>query len=441
MLTLSCALSSITAQTTATLLQETPEALTTVTLGLPAYTATTFPYTSAAGARYTVQISDPILIAEATKPQKWGYFQFPTIGQNTSGTIWAQWNLAPDSIKSYGKAQHGQAISQDGGHTWTTSADSISTQGGVLLPNGDRLNIRTPAPIKLADLTLPPPVGKSQDNYAHKPMDLYRLSDLPSPLNGVPLERLTSGALHWLPETAELDDPQVLRYSFLDLFPVVWWGDMHLLVDGSLMAAVYPGYHQQADGTVTQQYGVFFYRSTDEGKSWQIQGRIPYAGSSAADPKAAQRMGFSEPGFAVLVDGTFFCVMRTTDGSGPGPMYASSSADHGKTWSTPAPITGYGVLPRLLQLDSGITVLASGRPGVQLRFTTSPRTNRYTQALQLLPFDLANLKDEVSCGYTNLLQTGPETFLIIYSDFKHHNKAGEIRKAIKVREVTIQPAS
>ena len=50
-------------------------------------------------------------------------------------------------------------------------------------------------------------------------------------------------------------------------------------------------------------------------------------------------------------------------------------------------------------------------------------------------------KRSVSCGYTSLLATGPDRFLIIYSDFKYKNAAGEIRKAIKVREVIVRPDS
>jgi hypothetical protein len=50
-------------------------------------------------------------------------------------------------------------------------------------------------------------------------------------------------------------------------------------------------------------------------------------------------------------------------------------------------------------------------------------------------------KEQVSCGYTSLLATGPDRFLIIYSDFKYAAPAGETRKAIKVREVLVTPDS
>jgi hypothetical protein len=45
--------------------------------------------------------------------------------------------------------------------------------------------------------------------------------------------------------------------------------------------------------------------------------------------------------------------------------------------------------------------------------------------------------DQISCGYTSLLATGADTFLVIYSDFNYRTPAGQIRKAIKTREVRV----
>jgi hypothetical protein len=53
----------------------------------------------------------------------------------------------------------------------------------------------------------------------------------------------------------------------------------------------------------------------------------------------------------------------------------------------------------------------------------------------MLPYE--NDKEPVTCGYTELLVTGKDRFLVIYSDFKYQNQAGETRKAIKVREVKV----
>ena len=70
---------------------------------------------------------------------------------------------------------------------------------------------------------------------------------------------------------------------------------------------------------------------------------------------------------------------------------------------------------------------------------------RWSKSLELLPYEIGGNDtteqmwrgEVVSCGYTGLLATGPDSFLVIYSDFQHRNEAGEIRKSIKVREVTV----
>jgi len=74
---------------------------------------------------------------------------------------------------------------------------------------------------------------------------------------------------------------------------------------------------------------------------------------------------------------------------------------------------------------------------VQLRFSTDGKGEKWTDPFEMLPYDVENKRDAVSCGYTDLVATGPNSFLIIYSDFKFINDKGEIRKAIKVREVIV----
>ena len=275
------------------------------------------------------------------------------------------------------------------------------------------------------------------DTDANLPYYLYRLDQLPEKCQGVFINRLKKGEIEWKVERATINDPQAVRGHFKGLFPIGWWGNMHVLPDGSMIAGVYPGFFVPDDNVVDTRSGVFFYRSTDNGYSWNIQGRIGYIPDLVADPKGNQRMGFSEPAFEILSDGTFLCIMRTADGLGIGPMYASRSTDQGRTWTKPEAFTPFGVFPRMLKLENGVIVLASGRPGVQVRFSTDGRD--WSTALEMLPYK--NEDDLVSCGYTGLLSTGKNRFLIIYSDFRYLNKEKEIRKAIKVREITVAKKS
>jgi hypothetical protein len=383
-----------------------------------------------------VRTTEPVVVAVASRPEKWGFFQFPSLARWEDGTLAAGWSMAADSIVSYGAGQSDRAISKDGGKTWT---DPNGQKGvtGLLLPNGDRIEVLTPKAIKTSELRLAKPTGETGDTYAKAKQTLYRLSELPPEVQGVCLSRLAKGQTQAVSERAVLDDPQALRYSLHELFPIVWWGDLHVARDGSIVAGIYPGYRLRDDGSVDPKGGVFFYRSTDAGRSWKIQGRIPYQPDLAADPRGGERMGFTEPAFEILADGSFLCVARTTDGIGNGPMYASRSRDQGRTWSRPKVIARSGVLPRLLRLANGVIVLSSGRPGVQLRFCADGGGRTWSGPFELLPY--AHEQEQVSCGYTCLLVTGPNRFLMIYSDFKFPTPSGEMRKAIKVCEVTVTP--
>uniref|UniRef100_UPI003B3B6F12 hypothetical protein n=1 Tax=Spirosoma sp. TaxID=1899569 RepID=UPI003B3B6F12 len=117
------------------------------------------------------------------------------------------------------------------------------------------------------------------------------------------------------------------------------------------------------------------------------------------------------------------------------------SYDQGRSWTKPLAIAPAGALPRLLRLANGVTVLASGRPGVQLRFTKTGGSQDWTDGFEMLPYESTRMELQylVSCGYTGILATGPDRFLVIYSDFRYKNEPDQERKAIKIREVTVTP--
>ena len=383
---------------------------------------------------------EPVTVAMAPKPVGWGEYQFPSIECWDDGALHVTFSISADSIKSYGNAP-GSMVSRDDGRTWSPPNGEAGISG-LLLPNGDRIVITTPKALPIAELKLPPSIGTVGDTYSKTAPIVYRLTELPAELQTVRLNRMTKGSSTWTPEQAKLIDPQALRYSLAGLFPILFWGDVRVAPDGSVIAGIYPGYRVLDDGTVDPKDGTFFYRSTDGGHTWTIQGRIPYQPDLKADPKGADRMGFTEPAFEILGDGSLLCVMRTSDGLGIGPMYSSRSTDLGKTWSKPAAMTPNGVLPKLLRLGNGVLVMSSGRPGVQVRFATDGKGESWTDAFEMVRRDGNNANFGAdTCGYTSLLATGPDSFIIAYSDFKHRIQTGETRKAILIREVKVGPAA
>ena len=404
--------------------------------GIPCYRAQSVDYRHPGKPAVKVRFAEPVVVAVAPEPVGWGFHQFPNISRWDDGTLFVSYHKAADSIKSYGVGDSGSMISRDGGKTWSAPTGNHGA-AGLLIPNGDRIVITTPKAVPVSELKLPEQVGDSTDTYSRKARVLYRLHDLPKDLQTVRLNRMVKGSTDWKPEQAKLIDPLALRYSLHDLFPIVWWGDVRVAPDGSLLAGIYPGFMVREDGTADHMDHTFFYRSTDNGHTWTIQGRILYEADMQADPMGDKRGGFTEPAYEILSDGSLICVMRTTDGVGIGPMYYSRSTDLGKTWTKPKAFTQNGVLPRLLRLENGVLVLSSGRPGVQVRFATDGKGESWTD-----PFEMVRVGNTGAnfgadtCGYTSLLATGPDSFIIAYSHFKHKTENGP-RKAILIREVKV----
>lgn len=379
-------------------------------------------------------VSEPVLVAEGpVGERRWGRYQFPSLDRLLDGRIALSFHVNEDSARAYGRrpSEPDRGISADDGRSWTLE-QAAERPAGLLLPDGDRIIAGrpdvTPPAVPVQELRLPEPVGTIIGTYGRLPYTFYRHEDLPEALRGVPVARRPAGGTAWKIERAELIDPGFQRYTIQEVFPVVWWGDLNLATDGSILAVVYP---RSLEGDVA------CHRSTDSGRSWRFQGRIAYQPDPQADAQArARTQGFTEPGSVLLADGSLLVMLRTTDGLGVGPLYSSRSADLGKTWSTPVVVNASGVMPRLLRLGNGVLVLSYGRPGAEVRFSFDGRGETWTDPVRLVPLSSADVQAD-SCGYTSLLPISADSFLIAYSWFKRPGGDGVPRKALLVRRVTV----
>lgn len=392
-----------------------------------------------------VELGKPSLVVVAEDEIGWGFYQFPSIRRSLSGQLAIGWAMNHDDAASYGKPALGinSAVSNDGGETWVTVSRG-PTSGGTLLSNGDRINISTPAAVPLAELELPNSIVTLQDQSTYgRLFTIYEYDKLPLQLQGAYQSRMRQGQTSWVAERGTIVSPNLARYADGNLFPVVWWGDIQEISDG-VYTCRYPGFEINQSGGVDPA-GVICYKSTDFGKTWVKQGSILYQPDLSLDPNGSKRktLGWTEPAFAALQNGTFLSILRTADGFGKSPMYWSTSVDKGVNWSTPKVFTGAGVKPMLLELDNGIVALAAGRPGVQLRFMLNDNANDWTEPFEMLPWvdNEATLTNDglgSSCGYAQVLKMDENSFLMVYSDFKHTTPEGLIRKAIKVRKITVK---
>lgn len=387
-----------------------------------------------------VHLGAPVMVAQAEQEEKWGYYQFPYIGRSDDGTLVASWTMKEDSHRSYGKKSDRGGnirVSKNKGLSWTKpdKGDFVpNLRYGVVLDNGNYLGIRTPVSKDINNYERFPKPISTVDNYS-----FYYMDSIPEDLQGIYFtyrnhQTGSEKIIH-----AKLNDPGALRYSIDDLMPIVWWGNIIQLEDGSLMAGTYPNYYLDSEGEVSPS-SVSFFHSIDGGYTWNIQGKIPYPNDVTRDKdrRSILTKGFTEPTFTIIDDGTYLCVMRTGATS---PMYISFSKDQGQTWSIAKPFTSNGVMPTFLKLNNGVLVLASGRPGVQLRFSFDGTGENWTVPIDMLPYmeDYQKTKNNgaATCGYARLLKADDNSFYIVYSDFLERNKQNKIRKTIKFRRVSI----
>ncbi len=363
--------------------------------------------------------AEPRLVVEGpTDEHRWGRWQFPVLEQGAGGKLMLFVHVEQDSAASYGKARK-IYVSRDQGKNWKEDARAADGAYGLKLKNGAWLRTDTVAATPAASIALPKMVA---ERVSYKtPFQLYFMRELPAAMQRIFFQRYQGGS--WKAEAQALDDAHGLRYVTGGLMPQLWWGDMKVLKDGTLVALTYPYYHDSQPVPYTSAAS---YLSRDQGRSWTKTGHILY------DEADRKRDGFTEPALEVLPDGRLFAVLRTTDGNGVGPMYRSWSSDLGKTWSRPEAFTATGVLPRLLQLGNGVLVMSSGRPGVDLRLSRDGGRS-WTEAQKLVPVPDEAKPQADSCGHTSLVPLGKDRFLIAYSWFNPPTG----RKSIYVREVKI----
>ena len=380
-----------------------------------------------------VHLSEPVMVAMAEQYEEWGYFQFPTIGRADDGTLVISWQMKADSHLAYGvnsDRPYSPMMSKDGGTLWAPQDKNyytISNGYNVRLNNGSVLEVNTPASKNIKKYkSFPQPIVK-EGNYTY-----YKMNTLPDDLQGVNFQIFDTNKGSYTIHS-KIVDPSLLRYALDDMMPLVWWGSIKQLADESLVAGIYPCLYLNDNGEL-QKCGVSFYKSSDVGVSWEVISKILFNNKDMSPVRGEDQ--FNEPVFEILRDSTFLCVMRTGSAT---PMYKTFSYDMGKTWTCPVPFTPNGVKPQLLKLGNGVLVLASGRPGIQLRFSLDGTGEKWTDPIDLIPFTKADgsYDNDVSCGYPCLLSEDDNTFYIVYSSFKERDKRGNERKAIIFRKVQI----
>jgi hypothetical protein len=442
-----------------------------------------------------VVVSPMPYIDHYTGATRWGHYQFPIIRRLEDGRLALSYSVHADSSVSYGK-ENPLCVSSDGGRTWkepgAEEREAWLVAGGMAFSDGETIVFPIEQPLDAASLKLPPRRALHTDGWGRK-SDCYRLGDLPAKLTRVKMLRRMPGKRDWVEEWAQLDVPDIVVHVFR------WEGtdkgmvDPNILVqqricteffwtvtpDGALLTFQYLRLFK-ADGAVPKRTAVVVLRSDDRGRSWYLWGMPgffaddkaiteacqPYLenpgsnynrlwGGKGASPVPNLNSGvLGEPGAVSFGDGRMLCTMRSDEGGTHQPVFISRSADWGKSWTMPEILTPFGVVPRLVHLDNGVIALVYGRPGVQLLFCTDGQGERWHTPINLLPEPGEKTRAPVgfsrgtvttdenagwddTCGNCTVLKSGPDRFLVAYSDFRHPGADGKRYKAIKVQEVIV----
>ena len=392
-----------------------------------------------------IELSEPVMVSQADEPYRWGFYQFPALSKSKDGTFIVKWSMKEDSYTAYGKEGRGKNSmkSRNNGRTWTDYHDEYRDEFltyNLKRKNGDILVFRGKSSVDVSKLSgFPKPVATKQ-SYGTS-YEFYPVDKLPSELQGPSVYYQTATTGKGITKLSKVIETGNHHFANSNMMSVTWWGDTKELPDGSILTCTYNNFYKDNGGKILPS-AITFYRSVDNGATWVYQSHIPYQPDLEADPKGDQRevFGFTEPAIEVLDNGDIICVMRSSEQNNLGPLYESISWDKGKTWSKPQPVSPNGVQPRLLKLKNGVLVLASGRPGVQVRFSLDGSGREWTNPIDMLPFMNANgtYTRDVSCGYASLLESGKDSFYMVYSDFTTKNNEGEVRKCIWLREIKVK---
>jgi hypothetical protein len=156
------------------------------------------------------------------------------------------------------------------------------------------------------------------------------------------------------------------------------------------------------------------FESRDGGYTMQFVSTI----GTASDARWGNE-GPCEPTATLLTNGDYLCVMRTgcdiTGAPANGaPLLLARSSDQGRTWTRTKMSMG-GVMPKILRMSNGLLVIATGRPGNRLYFSSDDGNTWGREVWLTSPQSLTT-------GYCDVLEVAPGRLLAVYDLFNTDTK-------------------
>lgn len=392
-----------------------------------------------------LRFSDPVVVSRGPDARfaGWGGHQFPNICKLDDGKLVYTFNICADSETAYG-SKPGCCVSTDGGKTWTADdPDNYTGQLGVKLPNGDVLSAWTGPSIPMNGLKLPKPLGRTTW-LGHT---IYAADEIDFCNRGWIFVRSNAEHPKGIHEESKVNQPYFMMRSCQGVFvPPSPRGRLRIAPDGTLwMPHYYLAGTDPKNGAYIPYLCNYLFKSTDEGRTWEMTSHLLYKPDTDVDPQAYFYEGYGENDITFAPDGSMIRLIRTNgDTIKPGPCYFTRSTDGGYTWSEPTQFDWLGVWPCLLTLKCGVTLASYGRPGIRVRTTADPACLEWDEPVEILesirkpePYPGHTL-NTASCCYTNMIALDDRTAALVYSDFRVKDEQGIPRKTMMFRTITVE---
>lgn len=426
-------------------------------------------------------VGEEHVVVRGMRPEEnwWGKYQFP-LPYNLGDRLVVRVNVGDDDWYNQGENQC-WFESRDEGITWTRMCAKSAPDCGLLLPNGDKYYIIPGTGQKMDGYKFettyyltpdydfkkraPEGVIPIQDGmtffYNGTTIRAYLSSRLPESLDKSEwqVKRIPAGETNAVDETAKVaweGLTRVIRFKDARSYeggvmkPISPSGTPRLGPDGAIWVTAFSGegHVDPATGQYSPYYSAELFRSEDNGKTFEQRGHIEYPADGKDFPYKAG--GFSDSDIAFMPDGSIVWFMRSAWACATcqnwDPMYMVRSTDMGKTWSKPEPFAETGVLPRLVTLPCGVTVLCYARPGMYVALTKDGY--EWEKFTLIEPKDRSHLANEPieepfwhqwdgACGNAGLIPIDENSAMIFYGDFYYPDEDGVKRKTILCRKLTV----
>jgi hypothetical protein len=406
----------------------------------------------------------------------WGVYQFPDMWRGCDGAVYLCVNMGHDA--KVGDREDSRWFKSDNnGASWSQipleqvdlRPDVVELPGGGAVSFGRERYVyhwstygpgnQWPAlhPVKWG---VDPVAEPFYNAYGVRYDAIYRFGDFPAEARRWPCRvRMPDG--HWEDSSFSVEAPELRNVGIVrqkhwfekdgkwediapSMKPPVPIKITHL-ADGSLVTPVNGQHPEVLDRSFNV---VHCLASVDGGRTWDIRGTV-------ADQTNLVTHGFGagEQEFVETENGDVLCFMRTLMSAKPGvsrELYMARSSDGGRNWSTPRAIAPVSVTPHVTKLKGGVLAVVYGRPGVHLAVSADGGVTWPARKTVVGPpeSELLARPDEIrhgklgdspvsTCANTDLVPTGPDRFLIAYSDFRYPHPKGGFCKAVLTCEVSV----